>query len=98
MAEIAWTAEAESWLRDIYEYISRDSPEAAARVVESIYERAQILREFPEAGFRYLQRPDREIRILLWGHYRITYVVKGDGNVDIIGVFHGALDIERLIL
>jgi hypothetical protein len=30
MAEIAWTAEAQRWLKDIYDYIARDNPEAAA--------------------------------------------------------------------
>jgi toxin ParE1/3/4 len=40
----------------------------------------------------------REIRILLYEHYRITYLIKQDGNIDIIGVFHGALEIERYLL
>jgi plasmid stabilization system protein ParE len=33
--------------------------------------------------------------ILLYGHYRIAYLVKDDRNVDIFGVFHGSLDITR---
>jgi plasmid stabilization system protein ParE len=32
---------------------------------------------------------------LIFGHYRIAYLVKPDGNVDILGVFHGALDISK---
>lgn len=40
MAEINWTVEAEQWLRDIYDYIVQDNPEAAIRVVEGIYEKA----------------------------------------------------------
>ena len=39
---------------------------------------------------------DGEIRILLYGHYRIAYLVKPD-LVEILGVFHGALDIQRYI-
>ncbi len=27
-----------------------------------------------------------------YGHYRIAYLVKDDGNIDIPGVFHGSLD------
>jgi len=26
---------------------------------------------------------------------RIAYLIKGDGNVDILGVFHDALDITK---
>ena len=29
MAEIRWTSEAETWLRDIYNYIAADNPDAA---------------------------------------------------------------------
>jgi plasmid stabilization system protein ParE len=52
MAEINWTAEAERWLSDIYDYIAADNPDAAFRVVESIYETVQLLRQFPELGSR----------------------------------------------
>ncbi len=52
MAEINWTAEAEQWLRDIYD---------------------------------------------LYGHYRVVYLIKEDQMIDILGVFHGALDIDRYL-
>lgn len=43
MAEINWTAEAEGWMRDIYDYIAQDKPAAAANVVFGIYQKAQLL-------------------------------------------------------
>jgi toxin ParE1/3/4 len=92
MAEITWTAEAQSWLEDIFEYIATDNPAAAARTVQGIYERVQVLAEFPEIGHRYLSST-RNVRILLYGHYRIAYLLKNERNVDILGVFHGSLDI-----
>jgi len=94
MAEIAWTDEARRWLEDIFEYIAADNPAAAAQTVQGIYERAQVLAAFPEIGHRYLAS-SRNVRILLYGHYRIAYLVKDDRNVDILGVFHGSLDITR---
>lgn len=54
MAEIAWTEEAQRWLEDIFEHIAADNPAAAARTVQGIYERAQVLATFPEIGHRYL--------------------------------------------
>ena len=95
MGQINWTFEAEQWLRDIYDYIAVDNPIAATSVVEGIYDEAQILREFPELGHRYHRYPDRHIRILVYGHYRIAYLIKPHGDIDILGVFHGALDIGR---
>ena len=94
MAEIAWTTEAQRWLEDIFEYIAADNPPAAARTLEGIYDRAQDLRRFPELGYRY-SASSRHVRILLYGHYRIAYLVKEDRNIDILGVFHGSLDISR---
>ncbi len=44
MAKINWTAEAELWLKDIYDFIAQDNPKAAARVVSGIYKKAQILK------------------------------------------------------
>lgn len=82
MAELNWTAEAEQWLRDIYDYIAADNPAAAGRPIESIYDKAQLLRRFPESGYRHQLAGGREIRILLFGHYRIAYLIKPDGNID----------------
>lgn len=94
MAELNWTAEAERWLRDIFDFIAQDNPAAAMRTVETIYQKAQLLRDFPESGYRYLQRPDKHIRILLHGHYRIAYLITDAGTIDILGVFH---EINRLV-
>jgi toxin ParE1/3/4 len=98
MAEINWTAEAQQWLLEIHDYIAQDSPESAIKVVGGIYEKVQLLRQFPEIGHKYDRITAENIRILLYGHYRVAYLIKPDGNIDILGVFHGALDIERYFL
>lgn len=94
MATITWTAEAQRWLEDIFEYIAVDNQGAAAQTIQGIYEKTQTLADFPMMGQRYAPSP-RNVRIVLYGHYRITYLVKDDGNIDVLGVFHGALDISR---
>jgi plasmid stabilization system protein ParE len=43
MGEVRWTHEAVRWLNEIHSYIARDNPAAAARTVEGIYEKAQVL-------------------------------------------------------
>ena len=96
MAEIKWTGESELWLREIFDYIAVDNVEAAHRVNGEIRDRARNLREFPDMGFIYRIEPEGQIRILLYGHYRIAYI-HIEGTVNILGVFHGALDIERYI-
>ncbi|MFH1759605.1 MAG: type II toxin-antitoxin system RelE/ParE family toxin [bacterium] len=52
MAKINWTNEGLQWLEEIYNYIDQDNPQAAVRVVQNIYDKAQILTKFPEIGYR----------------------------------------------
>ena len=98
MVEINWTHEAQVWLRDIHNYIAADNRDAAQRTVAGIFERVQVLKRHPRLGHRYETEKTREVRILLYGHYRIAYLIKSDVSIDILGVFHGALNIERYLV
>ncbi len=95
MAILNWTYEAERWLREIHTYIAIDSPKAANQVIAGIYKKAQILKDFPEIGYQYRTEPEGDIRILLYGHYRIAYLIRSQQQIDILGVFHGAMAIEK---
>ncbi len=92
---IRWTDEAVKWLQEIHEYISNDNANIANKVVREIYDKTQILELMPKVGYKYQDRDD--IRILLYGHYRIAYSIKDSEIIDILGVFHGSLDIERYL-
>ena len=95
MARLIWTQESRQWLRDIYEYIARDSAGAARKVVRGIFDRAHLLLEFPEMGHLYQPRKYPRVRILLYGHYRVLYLPDKSGDIYILGVFHGALELKR---
>ncbi len=97
MVELNWTIEAEIWLKDIHDFIARDNPLAARKIIDGIYKKVQTLRQFPEMGYKYRSESEGDIRILLYGHYRIAYLLKGNTAIDILGVFHGALDIDRYL-
>lgn len=97
MAKINWTKEAEDWLKKIHDYIAQDNGDAAMRVIRSIHQRVEVLRDFPLIGQRLSDWPDRHIRVLLYGHYRIAYVIKNNETIDILGVFHGALNLEKYL-
>lgn len=98
MAEIVWTEEAEQWLRYIHDYIATNNPAAAIRVIDGIFERTQVLRDFPEIGHKYRDEPEGEIRILLYGHYRIAYLLRPSRVIEVLGVFHDALDLTEYLL
>ena len=83
--------------RRLPDLLVQADPAQLGDTIDGIYESAQVLSTFPEIGHRYFAST-RNVRILLYGHYRIAYLIKADGNIDILGVFHGALDIERFNL
>lgn len=97
MAEIRWTRESEIWLKGIYDYIALDNPKAAKKVVEGIYRKVDFLSRNPFLGHKYDQHPELDIRIVLYGHYRIVYLLNADKSIDVLGVFHGALDIAKYL-
>lgn len=92
MGKIKWTREAVDWLNKVHDYVAFDKPGAAKNLINKIRQRTHILREFPEIGHRMEEEPDENIRILLYGHYRIVYRIKADRDTDILGVFHGAIE------
>jgi plasmid stabilization system protein ParE len=57
MAQVAWTAEAQLWLRDIYDYIAADNPIAAERVALAIYDSVRVLRRQRLRAIEPRQRP-----------------------------------------
>lgn len=40
---------------------------------------------------------DYIVREILYSHYRIAYLIKTESCVEVLGVFHGAMDIERYL-
>lgn len=81
-------------MEEIHEYIARDNAAAASRVARGIYERVEQLLRFPELGHRLTLPGKRDVRVLLYGHYRIAYRLHPE-VIEILGVYHGALDIAR---
>jgi toxin ParE1/3/4 len=97
MVEIRWLLDANEDLREIYEYISRDSQRYAKRQVDKIYDRTQILKECPFTG-KIVEEINREdIREIVEGHYRIIYRIVDESTIDILMVHHGARDLHRRI-
>ncbi|MFX4243407.1 type II toxin-antitoxin system RelE/ParE family toxin, partial [Aliarcobacter butzleri] len=60
-----------------------DKKLVAKKVVTEIYQKVQILKSFPKIGYEYENSENKEIRILLYGHYRIAYLIKDNSTIDI---------------
>lgn len=95
MVSVYWTDEAKKWLKNIFEYIAEDNKIVAYEVINNIIHKAENIKEFPEIGQKLLDWPEENIRMILYGHYRIIYIIKSSKRIDILGVYHGALDLKK---
>ena len=95
MVEITWTEKAKYSLKHIYEYIVLDNPVAAEKVVTEIYKKVDLLNLFPLMGYQFEHASRQHIRILLYGHYRVAYLVKNENSIDILAIIHGSMDISK---
>ena len=97
MVTINWTDEAVGWLQEIHAYIANDNPKAARTTVNKILEKAKLLTEFPELGGVYPISMPYKIRVIYYSHYRIAYKIVDENRIDILGVFHGAMEINNYL-
>jgi len=86
---VVWTDEAQAHLDGIYQYIARDAPVYAQRVVDQLTRRSEQLIHHPQSGRMVPEYEDRQLRELIVFPYRLVYRIRPD-RLDIIAVFHGA--------
>ena len=91
---VAWTAEAKRTLDEVLDFIARDSPEGARRVLEQALAAARSLSTLAERGRVVPERADPAIREIFVYRYRLMYRV-GEDAVAILAFIHGAREFER---
>jgi len=94
MATLIIAPAAQQDLSDIYDYIARDKPLAAANWVEKIEEKCKLIAETPKFGER---RPEygAEIRSSVVGRYVIFFRPIENG-IEVARVIAGGRDIRSL--
>jgi toxin ParE1/3/4 len=89
MVSITWTALAIEDLRNIYDYILKDSKVFADRIIDNIFTRVDQLSYFPKSGRVVPEFENDSIRELIQGNYRIIYKVTNQ-KISIIRIHHSA--------
>jgi toxin ParE1/3/4 len=89
MVEIRWSTDALDDLESITSYIEQDSPEKACDLVSAIFEKVEMLKDFPHLGRIFSERNDERIREIIYKNYRIVYEIKSN-FIEILIVTHGS--------
>jgi addiction module RelE/StbE family toxin len=86
--KVIWAEQAWERLLEIEEFVGRDDPKAAARLVDKLIDRGDGLRDHPERGRRLPELPESGLRELIVGNYRIVYR-RTPKAVEVLTVFEG---------
>jgi len=93
---VKWSRPARMDLKQIHDYIAKDSRYYAKKVVQTIVEKTEELMVFPEIGRIVPEIDDPNIRELFVYSYRLIYEITPNG-IEILAVIHGRLDFfERI--
>lgn len=87
---------AKSDLHSIRQYIARDNPHAAKKVIEEIFKSIQNLAENPHIGHTREDLTDKPVRFFSVRHYMIVY--RADSSpLQIARILSGYRDITSLL-
>ena len=90
MVQVKWTKRALRDVREIYDFIAKDSQYYARLQVEKICESVSNLVPLPELGHYLPEFPDSPYKQILCDNYRIIYrFQKEQMFIYIIAVVHG---------
>jgi toxin ParE1/3/4 len=94
MVQVVWAQPALDDLREVSEFISRDSPRYAQLTVERITEVAARLSRFPQIGQILPEFPHLAYRQMVVGSYRLIYREDpARARILVMGVIHSSRDL-----
>jgi addiction module RelE/StbE family toxin len=85
---VEWSISAKEDLKQVHDYISKDSRFYARKVTEQIIDKSEALNNFPEMGRVVPEIGDANIRELFVYSYRLIYEVTSPG-VQVLALIHG---------
>ncbi len=97
MVEIKWLIISKIDLKEIFDFIAKDSEKFAEIQMQKIVEEVSILKTFPKIGKVVREFNNENIRELIKGNYRIIYRIISVNRIDILMIHHGARDLVRRI-
>lgn len=95
MVKIKWTMPARDDLKAINEYISRYSKIYAKGLIKSLINVTVKLEKMPYCGRIVPEVDSSSLREIIHNNYRIVYLVKPNGDIDILRVIHTSRDFKQ---
>ena len=96
MAHVIWSTKAKRQIREIAEYMEKDSPLNARRVIRKIIVSVRRLKSFPELGAVASEFRKQGIRELLVFQYRVFYRFdEATQTMIVLAIAHGRQQLDE---
>lgn len=93
---VRWSAPAKRDLKQIHDYIAKDSKYYGKKVAQNIVASTEKLDQFPEMGRAVPEIGDSNVRELFVYSYRLIYEISPE-HIEILAIIHGKRDFfERI--
>lgn len=93
--KVIWLLSARRQLEEILAYISTDSPQAAERYVDDLFDRANEMLEFPEIGTIYNVSGKKIVRKLALDRHKFILYRKIDDAILILNLRDSRTDWKK---
>ena len=93
---VKWSVPARNDLKQIHDFIAKDSKYYARKVIQDIVAKTETLNDFPEAGRVVPEMSDQNIRELFVYSYRLVYEISV-GGIEILAIIHGKRDFSSAL-
>ncbi len=98
MVKIIWTNRSLTDLKSIAEYISKDSVKYASLTIERIIDVTKYIEINPRIGRMVPESRNDKIREIIFGNYRIIYIISSTQIVHILTVHQSAKKLRQTVL
>ena len=95
MVKIVWTELSVDDLKEIHDYIAKNSPRFASITADKIFQRTQLIIDNPSLGRIIPEINNEKVRELIIGNYRLIYFIVSEFQVDILRVYHSARSLSE---
>jgi toxin ParE1/3/4 len=85
--KVVWTQKALSDLKEIFDYINKDSPHYASLTIQQIIDITSLIKNSPLAGRIVPEFHDNALREFILKNYRIIYRIE-QSHAYIVRIYH----------
>ena len=95
MVKINWSRKSTIDLKNIYKYLAKNSLIFANKTRQKLYQKTQILKDFPEIDKIVPKFKLEPIRELIKGNYKIIYKISNPNLIEIVTIWHSSRDLHN---